>query len=149
MNYIDDIALLSNTPAQAKSQQPSLEQTAGGIGLHVNPDKTEYMCFNRRGDISSLNGDPLKLVDKSTYIGSCISSTKNDFNTRIAKTWAAIDRLSVIWKLDLSNNIKRSFFQTAVVLILQYVCTTWTLTKRMEKKLGNCTRMLWAGLNKY
>ena len=27
--------------------------------------------------------------------------------------------------------------------------TTWTLTKRMERKLdGNCTRMLWAVLNK-
>ena len=38
------------------------------------------------------------------------------------------------------------FFQ---VSILQYGCTTWTLTKHMEKKLdGNCTRMLRALLNK-
>ena len=41
--------------------------------------------------------------------------------------------------------MKRSFFQTTIVSILLYECTTWTLTKRMEKKLdGNCTRMLWA-----
>ena len=33
--------------------------------------------------------------------------------------------------------------------ILLYGCTTWTLTKRLEKKLdGNYTRMLWAILNK-
>ena len=33
--------------------------------------------------------------------------------------------------------------------ILLYGCTTWTLTKHMERKLdGNCTRMLWAVLNK-
>ena len=33
--------------------------------------------------------------------------------------------------------------------ILLYGCTSWTLTKRMEKKLdGNYTRMLWAILNK-
>ena len=39
--------------------------------------------------------------------------------------------------------MKRSFFQAAVVSILLYGCTTWTLTKRMEKKLdGNHTRML-------
>ena len=45
--------------------------------------------------------------------------------------------------------MKRSFFQAAVVLILLYGCTTWTLTKRLEKKLdGNCTRMLRAILNK-
>ena len=41
------------------------------------------------------------------------------------------------------------FFQAAVVSILLYGCTTWTLTKRLEKKLdGNYTRMLWAILNK-
>ena len=45
--------------------------------------------------------------------------------------------------------MKRSFFQAAVVSILLYGCTTWTLTKRLEKKLdGNYTRMLWAVLNK-
>ena len=45
--------------------------------------------------------------------------------------------------------MKRSFFQAAVSSILLYGCTTWTLTKRLEKKLdGNYTRMLWAILNK-
>ena len=45
--------------------------------------------------------------------------------------------------------MKRSFFQTAVVSILLYGCTTWTLRKRLEKKLdGNYTRMLRAILNK-
>ena len=45
--------------------------------------------------------------------------------------------------------MKRSFFQAAVTSILLYGCTTWTLTKRLEKKLdGNCTRMLRAILNK-
>ena len=42
-----------------------------------------------------------------------------------------------------------SFFQAAVTSILLYGCTTWTLTKRLEKKLdGNYTRMLRAILNK-
>ena len=45
--------------------------------------------------------------------------------------------------------MKRSFFQVAVVSILLYGCTTWTLTKRLEKKLdGNYTRMLRAILNR-
>ena len=48
-----------------------------------------------------------------------------------------------------SDKMKRSFFQAAVVSILLYGCTTWTLTKRLEKKLdGNYTRMLRAILNK-
>ena len=49
----------------------------------------------------------------------------------------------------LTDKMKRSFFQAAVTSILLYGCTTWTLTKRLEKKLdGNYTRMLRAILNK-
>ena len=45
--------------------------------------------------------------------------------------------------------MKRSFFQATVTSILLYGCTTWTLTKRLERKLdGNNTRMLRAILNK-
>ena len=45
--------------------------------------------------------------------------------------------------------MKRSFFQAVVVSILLYGFTTWTLTKRSEKKLDdNYTRMLRAILNK-
>ena len=45
--------------------------------------------------------------------------------------------------------MKRRFFQAAIVSILLYGCTTWMLTKRMEKKLdGNNTRILRAILNK-
>ena len=45
--------------------------------------------------------------------------------------------------------MKCNFFQAAVVSILLYGCTTWTLRKRLEKKLdGNYTRMLRAILNK-
>ena len=45
--------------------------------------------------------------------------------------------------------MKHSFFQVAIVSILLYGCTTWTLTKLLEKKLdGNYTRMLRAILNR-
>ena len=58
-------------------------------------------------------------------------------------------QLSIIWKSDLTDKMKRSFFQAAVVSLLLYGCTNWTLTKRLEKKLdGNYTRMLRAILNK-
>ena len=91
-------------------ENTKIEQAACGIGLHVNADKTEYMCFNQRGDISTLNGSSLKLVDKFIYLGSSVSSTEKDVKMRLAKGWTAIDRLSVIWKSDLTDKIKRSFF---------------------------------------
>ena len=60
IDYADDIALLANTPTQAESLLHNLKPAAGGIGLHVNEDKIEYMCFNQTGDISTLNDDSLK-----------------------------------------------------------------------------------------
>ena len=148
-NSADDIAILANTPDQAEILQHSLERAAAGIGLYVNTHKTEYMCYNQKGDISTLDGTPLKLVDKFTYLGSSVESTEKDIDTRLTKAWTAINRLSILWKSDLTVKMKRSFFQAAVVSILLYGCTTWTLTKRLEKKQdGNYTRMLRAILNK-
>ena len=107
------------------------------------------MCYNQTGDISTLDGTSLKLVDKFTYQESSISSTEKDINTRLTKAWTAIDRISIIWKSDLTNKMKRSFFQAAIMSILLYGCTTWTLTKWLEKKQDrNYTRMLRAILNK-
>ena len=145
----NDIVILANTPDQAETLLHSLERAAAGIGLYVNAHKTEYMCYNQTGDISTLDGTPLKLVDKFTYLGSSVSSTEKDIDTRLTKAWTAINRLSIIWKSDLTDKMKRSFFQAAVASILLYGCTTWTLRKRLEKKLdGNYTRMLCAILNK-
>ena len=127
----------------------NLERAAAGIGLPVNAHKTEYMCYNQTGDISSLDGTSLKLEDKFTYLGSSVSSTEKDIDTRLTKAWTDIDRLSIIWKSDLTDKMKRSFFQAVVVSILLYGYTTWTLTKRLKKKLdGNYTRMLREILNK-
>ena len=145
----DDIAILANTPNQAETLLHSLERAAAGIGLYVNAHKTEYMWYNQTGEISTQDGTPLKLVHKFTYLGSSIASTENDIDTRLTKAWTTINRLSIIWKSDLTDKMKRSFLQAAVASILLYGCTTWTLTKRLEKKLdGNYTRMLWAILNK-
>ena len=93
-DYTDHIAFLANGPAQIESLLQSLEQAAGDIGLYVNANKTEYMCYNRDGTISTLNGDPLKLVDNFAHLDSSVSSTESDVDIRLAKAWIAIDRLS-------------------------------------------------------
>ena len=148
-DYADDIALLANTPNQAETLLHSLERAAAGIGFYVNAHKTESMCYNQTGDITRLDGASLKLVDKFTYRGISVSSTEKKTDTRLTKAWTAIDRLSIIWKSDLTDKMKRSFFQAVVVSILLYGCTTWTLTKQLKKKLdGNNTRMLRSILNK-
>ena len=107
------------------------------------------MYYNQTGDVSTLDGTPLKLVDKFTYLGNSFSSTEKDIDTWLTKAWTAIDKLSTIWKSDMTDKMKHSFFQATVVSILMYGCTAWTLPKRLEKKLdGNYTRMVRSILNK-
>ena len=99
------------------------------------PDALVSMSMHTKRNTCALGGSSLKLVDKFTYQGSSVSSTEKDIDTRLAKAWTAIDSLSVMWKSDLTDKMKRTFFQAMVVSILLYRCTTWTLTKRMKKKL--------------
>ena len=68
-----------------------------------------------------------------------------------AVIWKTSYKKRSLWAWDIKSMflIVIIFFQAAVVSILLYGCTTWTLTKRLEKKLdGNYTRMLRAILNK-
>ena len=90
------------------------------IGFHVNVDKTEFICFNQRSDVSTLNGRSLKLRDKFIYLRGSLSSIKNNINTRLANVWPAINKLSVIWKSYQSNKIKHSFFSKQQ--LYQYCC---------------------------
>ena len=84
-------------------------KAARGIVLHVNAIKTECICFKQERAISTLNGMPLKLVDKFIYHGSNISSTESDLNICLTKAWTAIDRLSIMWKADIFDRIKQEF----------------------------------------
>ena len=134
-DYTDDIALLANTHNQAETLLHSLERATAGIGLHVNAHKTECMCYNQTGDISTLDETSLKLVDKFTYHGSSVSSTEKYIDTQLTKAWTAIDRLSIKWKSNLTDKIKRSFFQAAVVSILLYGCTRRQLYKNVASNI--------------
>ena len=135
-DYTDDWVLLTNTPVQAESHLHHLEQAARSIGINMITNQTKFICFKQEGAISFLICKPLKLVDKFTYIGSNISSTENDVIIHIRKTWTAVDRLSIIWKSDLSAKIKWDFFLPVAVLVLLYEYTIWTLTISMERELN-------------
>ncbi|XP_071958788.1 uncharacterized protein [Antedon mediterranea] len=106
------------------------------------------MNVNCQGQIQTSSGYALNQVDQFTYLGSNIASTAKDVDIRISKAWSALKRLTVIWKSNISNNMKKNFFKTTVESVLLYGSSTWTLTKKLENTLnGTYTRMLRAVLN--
>ena len=147
-DYADDLALLSDTTEGASKLLHALEKAASNIGLQINVNKTEHMNINCQGSIRTNSGALLKSVDQFTYLGSNISTSAKEIGIRIGKAWSAMKRLSVIWKSNIRNDLKKRFFQTTVESVLLYASSTWTLTKQLEKTLnGNYTKMLRAVLN--
>ena len=106
----------------------------------------QYLSMlSERSDFILDSGD-LLLPSSSVFIFSLLPGM---FDTWLTKAWTAIDRLLIIWKSDMTDKMKRNFFQAAVISILLYGCTTWTLTKRPKKELdGNYIRILRAIVNK-
>ena len=120
-----------------------LEEKANSVGLRVNIRKTQNFNINTDHKVRSVNGTQLKSVDNYTYLGSEISSMDKDIKIRIAKSWSALDKLSSIWKSNLTATLKRNVFRAVVDSVLLYGSEAWTLTKKLERKLdGTYTRML-------
>ena len=114
---------------QAKTLLHSLERAAAGIGLYANAHKTEYMCYDQTGDISTLDGTPLKLVDKFTYLGSSVASTEKDNDTSLTSnmklnmilTITLNITLNMIWNIKLSivsNIISNKTLNIIIILKL-------------------------------
>ena len=100
------------------------------------------MYFNQRGDISSLKGGHLKLVDNFIYLESSVSATENNISTRLAKTWSTIDRPLVIWKLDLTDEIKQFFPSSGCVDIAiwtHYIDSNLTYWEKARRQLHKNT----------
>ena len=65
-HYTDDLVLFANTPAEVESRLHSLKKAAGGIGLYVTANKTEFMYFKHERSFYTLSGKPLEFVDQFT-----------------------------------------------------------------------------------
>ena len=99
--------------------------------------------------MKSICGSVINQVEYFKYLGSYIILTKRDVNIMIAKAWAALNSMNIIWKSKLSIPLKINDFRAAVEAVLVYGSVTWTLTTSLEKTIdGTYTRMLRSITNK-
>ena len=57
--------------------------------------------------------------------------------------WSACNDMHKIWSSQLSNNLKVKIFRATIEPILLYGSETWTLSRKLEKRLdGTYTRLL-------
>ena len=145
-DFADDIALISGSLANAQALLHSLEQASNCVGLYLNESKTEYVnkCMSDSDFlIHTLNKTLLNMVSDYVYLGSYISTSEKDFLTRKGMAWSACNALHKIWTSNLSREFKLKIFKAAIEPILLYGSETWTLSKKLEKRLdGTYTRLL-------
>ena len=63
-----------------------MKRAAAGIGLYVNAHKTEYMCYNQTGDISTLDRTYIYI-----YIYICIYDGESKSNAFFFSTGIITD----------------------------------------------------------
>ena len=103
------------------------------------------MCFNQTGDISTWGGSSLKLVIKFTYLGSNVSSTEKDIDTRLAKAWTA----NVNWNLrsygsqtwPIKSNAVSSKLRPCRYCYMDAQCGRWL--NKWRKNLTATTQEFW------
>ncbi|XP_063685824.1 uncharacterized protein LOC134819652 [Bolinopsis microptera] len=92
-DFADDLALITDSVAEAQDFLRSLELAAKSVELHLNEGKTKYMGINIRDDDSPTlvagSGKTIEKVDDFVYLGSRMKSSEKDFEVRKAKAWGA------------------------------------------------------------
>ena len=138
LDFADDLAIPSNTVADAQSLLHALEEAATHVGLYCNATKTEYTSSNPDPTIITHAGNPIKHVPDFKYLGSHIMNSEKDFHIRKALAWAACNKLDKIWKSNVPKQLKINLFRATVEPILMYGAETWTMNSRMHKRLDGC-----------
>ena len=68
--YADDLPLFADLGKNVEILLQALEKSAKNNGLHINSKKTEYIPFDCKYTINTLEGTPLKKVNNFIYLGS-------------------------------------------------------------------------------
>ena len=152
VDFADDLALTTDTAAEAQDLLLSVELAANSIGLHLNESKTKYIGVNLSDDdntcITAASGEELERVDDFVYLGSRIMRTERDFEVRKGKAWGACHQLKTIWKSGMRKDIKIRLFRATVESVLLYGSETWTMSQSLVKRVNGCySRMLRMALN--
>ena len=59
----------------------------------------------------------MNVIERLEFELAYFETAIKHFNHYTTKAWATIDRLSIIWRSDLSDEIKRDFFEAVAVSV--------------------------------
>jgi len=141
LDYADDIVLLFEKEEEAQVVLNRLSGIIPSFGLRFAPSKCKVMLQdvqNLRAPLK-IQGEALEIVDRFTYLGSCISSdcsVANEVDARISKARVAFANLRHLWRQKgISLSLKGRVYGTTVRAVLLYGSETWSLRAEDLRRL--------------
>ncbi|GAA56585.1 forkhead box protein L1 [Clonorchis sinensis] len=141
LEYADDIVVIFEQEEKAQGFLDELTKVIPSFGMHFAPKKCKVMLL----DMQSLNtpltiqGEVLEVVERFTYLGSCVSSdcsVTDEVSARMCKVWFAFANLRHLWRQNgVSLNLKGRVYQATVRAVLLYGCETWPIRAAELRRL--------------
>ena len=156
MLFADDCALNASSELEMQQSMDRFSSACDAFGLTISTKKTEVLYqpasrTDKSNPVIAVNGEPLKAVDKFTYLGSTLSKSvriDDEISGRIAKANAAFGKLrNKVWERNgLSLETKMQVYKAVILPSLLYSCETWTVYSCHAKQLNrfhlNCLRKI-------
>ena len=138
--FADDYVLNITTKANLQNSVDKFSMVCNNFGLTISTKKTEIMHQPVPGKLYiepniTIKGQRLKVVEKSTYLGSTLSIIMDDeVNTRLAKVSAAFGWLN--WNVWNQRGISE-VYRAVILTTLLYGWERWTTYQRHITKLNH------------
>ena len=145
LRFADDVILVAQSRSDIAKMLHHLQKSAAKFGLKIHFGKTKVMTWNSLAHSRpsvSVGGESVTILDEAAserYLGRKLafqSCQEVEIANRLAAGWAAFTkhRSELCCKqYRLSDRLK--LFEATVSPAVLYGCTTWALTKTLERKL--------------
>jgi len=140
--YANDAALVAHSEVHLQNLCERFTKACNDFSMTINLKKTVVMSLRTSSPPRILiNGSPLNVVDKFSYLGSIVNSSNNldnEINQRIGKASTNFRRLSSrVWKNHhIAIKLKIKVYTACILSVLLYSSKTWCTYRRQENRLN-------------
>jgi Reverse transcriptase (RNA-dependent DNA polymerase) len=146
LRYADDTTLLAGKKIDLVEMIRRLKRESEKAGLYFNIKKTKIMTTGEE-DSFEIDGEEIETVTSFTFLGSVIEregKCDTEIKRRVAIGKAAMNGLEKIWKdKHVSIDTKKRLVRALIIPTVTYGSETWTMTKKMRKKINACEMWIW------